>query len=1578
MTLGPARLIDIDGDGSQEIMYNAAPGEPNPPPSPQLVHQSHIDLVDPTNQSVSDYSSLLALEGDPAAIPSYLYLDFNGDGLVDAVEMLWDGQGNLSVRVQFNTGAGFTRPQTFFAWASGGAAMGSVTYRTIDFNHDGRQDVLFYPYVCGDGGCQGVAQLWVAFLDGDTQTNGLMVRVAPLDFALPLGSRQTPIADNAAGLVSQMTVLDVNGDGVDDLAIPNQVPQDGTFQTWLYVRSTVNVENRLLKHIVRSGVLRNGAQAPGERVSVSYAPLSDSSVYTDDDTACRNLSYPLTCARSKLWVVSEIRRSNDGVTDTPAHSSNQATYQYRDSRMDLRGRGFLGFQTIIQNDLKTGTVTTTSYDLSPLAGDVPSIYPTVGQPRSIIQANTYTNTGGVEIVHSDITTNVYVTNFPAGRAHYTYAQITTNTTQEQPVAPVQPSILKQDVVRTFLDENANVYSHGVDRIDGSGDSVFHDVVYANDGTWPQIQSDTITEGSWTAAAPDEIDRVTVRDYDSQWRMHVESRQQPTPARGDPPITATIWYTNEGLPQTVTGAESPQRGGTSRTVSFVYDSLEHAYPISETNALGQQTTFAFHPAWGLLGWRVDPNGVVTRKQYDGFGRLRLSAKLGQGLVTYSYCPNNAIQPDAVLLDDTIQRVLEVHDNNGERYVTELNWLEKPTQKTSFTRPTGEPTVEAFNYDPYDGQLLNYHPPRFLNQPDSSTQLQYDKLRRLISSYGVDRATWTRSYSGLTVTTTNLDDNVVTSIDLYDSRGHVIQNTETHQAVDGTQSPTSTYYHYGPFNTLYQKIDAKGNVTTFEVNSLGGLYHKIDPDSGERYLSYNAYGELETKQTQEYTTTYLYDLLGRKVSDTTGTRVNSFTWDTATNGVGKLASTTSSDGVVTAYAYDWLARPSQKTMTINGESFSMQYQYDDYGRVATLTYPAIPNQVPFTAVYTYAPFGHLSTVSDAADPSTIFWAWQNADASGKFESIRLGAELTEINTPSATRPGRLGEQQVLNNGFQTRYDVTYEYDGRGNVTKESDLYAHTDQTFVYDPMSRLRRWDWNRGYVVTYGNWDYDELGNLTHDKHTAPAVDTVYTYDRSVAGPHQYLYSTDYGPANWDRNGRQTLMNASPFTYNEHDLVSTSAVWSYGITFQYDAAGQRIRRHYAVPYEDITMDELYQRTTSPTTTSYHVLTVRAEGKPVALIKYDLQGSAPRNVTYLNSDRLGSVVLRTEENGADHQRITYSPFGEIADTQADIGPATYTGAQGDFGLYFYNLRAREYFPQMARFHVPDPLVGASSSGQSWNPYSYALNNPATLNDPSGLDPGGGEGGEGGGGESGGDDGGGNGQAGSTVSQEGAGTGSTPDEMLETAENDVNAQSPGVPGNGSTSGVGADPGTAAQSGSSEKAKMKYESTVRAQPQNREPPNVVRVIQATAGDAARLQGSGFRFVDANSYPDQGVRIEHYRRDNGDRALLTYDISWMRAFDTKLRKDLEHNVEWASGIDANDPRHKEEFAKLRVEVEARLDDVQNVLNYAESQPEPAATALAPVIEFLKAEQEAYNSIQGKIDSGIPVNPGGPFYLGLE
>ena len=81
-------------------------------------------------------------------------------------------------------------------------------------------------------------------------------------------------------------------------------------------------------------------------------------------------------------------------------------------------------------------------------------------------------------------------------------------------------------------------------------------------------------------------------------------------------------------------------------------------------------------------------------------------------------------------------------------------------------------------------------------------------------------------------------------------------------------------------------------------------------------------------------------------------------------------------------------------------------------------------------------------------------------------------------------------------------------------------------------------------------------------------------------------------------------------------------------------------------------------------------------------------------------------------------TYDPWGLQSVTRNDIGILRgYTGHEmlPEFGLI--NMNGRLYDSQLGRFLSPDNYVQEPYSSQSFNRYSYCMNNPLKYVDPDG---------------------------------------------------------------------------------------------------------------------------------------------------------------------------------------------------------------------------------------------------------------------
>jgi len=108
---------------------------------------------------------------------------------------------------------------------------------------------------------------------------------------------------------------------------------------------------------------------------------------------------------------------------------------------------------------------------------------------------------------------------------------------------------------------------------------------------------------------------------------------------------------------------------------------------------------------------------------------------------------------------------------------------------------------------------------------------------------------------------------------------------------------------------------------------------------------------------------------------------------------------------------------------------------------------------------------------------------------------------------------------------------------------------------------------------------------------------------------------------------------------------------------------------------------------------------------------------------HTDWLGTERARSNVSGTLGETCTSNPFGEaLTCTSTDYSPMHFTGKERDSESGLDNFGARYLGSSMGRFMSPDPdNAGASiDDPQSWNAYSYVLDNPVNLTDPDGLDP------------------------------------------------------------------------------------------------------------------------------------------------------------------------------------------------------------------------------------------------------------------
>ncbi len=1298
------RLVDVDGDGSTEILSIYA--------SP-----------DPTR-----YTAFHAGSGKSTSAPStldvgrpYVWADLNGDGLVDAVE-LGRSKGDSFLYVWINSGGATSLIASPTTTGMGGffppipvptsfAVADSTAVRTIDFNNDGKQDLVFRPFNV-DGVNLPLTVLWY-----DGWNFNLTTLPSQVYSNTQSGTNHEP---NRAEMFQ---VMDFNGDGLDDIAMVNNYTStspNGTLH--IFARLGSGQRNRMLQSVVRSGVTRGNATIAGERFDIEYQPLTSPSAYVDTGQDNRG-TYPRVPILGKLWVVSALSRSNETHSEMP----DRTEYTYANARKDLRGRGFLGFESVTAKQLVTGVQTQTQYDTQTI-DSTRAFYPFIGMPKQITTTSTFVNSNGDTTTRQRTQINTLAVVKPvSGRPiFFSYPSANTDT-----VVEIDPSLNSTRVYShsssLTLDPNGNASVSSATR-DGGTDSTSDTIAYVNDGLWPRVSTDVRTETSTTAS--DSLTRTTKLTYDTKWNLTRVDKFQSAAERnrGETAVSIAIAPNANGLPKTITTTGVGCGTNGTRTVTYVYDATEQAFPSVITDSLGHIKRFGYHPGFGVVGISEDENALPSTFTFDGLGRPRAENWAVGATTSYSYAiPSSETNPTAAT--DTLLRIRSTR-GDGRSELVEVNWRGRPTVRRVWSRPDGKAAFESYVYDPLD-RLQTYYRPSFALNGGAPYSLQYDSLGRITQENRSDGSVWSYGYTGLERDTTDVTDGILTSAETFDSQGRTVSIHESFFQRFFLQF--TTRYAYGPFNTLYSITDPNGNQNIRTMNRLGKLWTLTDHDAGTRTYAYNAFGQLEQENTTEYSSTSCYDTGGRISTETAGTRITTYHYDTAANGIAKLASIVSPDQITTAYGYDTQGRLSSEQWTVGAENLTIGSSYDTKGRLAQMTYPLTGTGLSaLTVNYGYDPtYGSLTSINDASGHP--YWTWNDSDASGEFTTETFGngtGAVAVSHLESTTNPTTLGRIQVAKGTTMLR-DISYTVDGRRNVLSRTDNLGGTSELFGYDAIDHLRNWQWMQGTnTLQEVNYFYDALGNLTSRQIAAGnGTNFSFTFDTSQAGPHQPISST-LGSYAYDGNGRQKTAPGRTVTYNESDLPTliSNRTYSEAYQFAYDGESNRVLKQRSNGDVTLTLGRLYERFTPKNGVATHRHTVMGPSGPVAVISMSGGGGTTVSSTsYVLPDYEGSTTQLADLSGSAIP-FGYDPYGaRIQPTP----PEVYTGQpvsgisigftghvhDDETALGLINMQGRMYDPTQARFLSPDPLQHPFES-QGLNPYAYARNNPTSRIDPTGF--------------------------------------------------------------------------------------------------------------------------------------------------------------------------------------------------------------------------------------------------------------------
>jgi RHS repeat-associated protein len=313
--------------------------------------------------------------------------------------------------------------------------------------------------------------------------------------------------------------------------------------------------------------------------------------------------------------------------------------------------------------------------------------------------------------------------------------------------------------------------------------------------------------------------------------------------------------------------------------------------------------------------------------------------------------------------------------------------------------------------------------------------------------------------------------------------------------------------------------------------------------------------------------------------------------------------------------------------------------------------------------------------------------------------------------------------------------YRYDGMGNIR------AIGSDTYIYDTTGRLVSGTAeNQRGGTSRQDYGYDTFGNRTSASRIPGSVDCLGGCEQSPTIDPTTNHITG-NSAVYDAAGNLisivNTVNSTPYTatyvYDSAGSMARATAGSDDRQFIYTADDERIatRNGQSWTWTVRGLDSKVLReftSLEPNGSPGLPTTTRLWSKDYlwrdGLLLASVSATSGSNITeHFHLDHLGTPRLVSNDAGVQIGIHAYYPFG----AELNLSPETpielmkFTGHERDLLASNPNsldyMHARYYNPTAARFLSVDPAGWDNGLPQSFNRYSYALNNPIRYTDPDG---------------------------------------------------------------------------------------------------------------------------------------------------------------------------------------------------------------------------------------------------------------------
>ena len=868
-----------------------------------------------------------------------------------------------------------------------------------------------------------------------------------------------------------------------------------------------------------------------------------------------------------------------------------------------------------------------------------------------------------------------------------------------------------------------------------------------------------------------VTRTSSFTYDSKGLLRSETIQPGHP------LAVTTTYTRDAQGRITRTTVDPADGPAVTTATHQQLDPSRRYYTRSLNALGHTETREYDRTRGWVTAQTGPNGRRTTYQYDALGRPQRETRPDG---TWTHTTRTIDTSQTVVHPQTGHRSISAYKitTSALKAPTTITWYDRLGRpiRTRTQHFDGRHVYQDTGYNPR-GQVDCISENYFAGQRAGAhwTRTSYDALGRPVLATAPDGTQVHTQYNGReTIVTRNYQ-----GTDRSNPKANN-QVTRTRVNARGEPQTVTTYspsgqaltlsYRYDGVGNLLQTIDPQGHRTTLSYDIRGHKTRQTDPAMGTWTYRHNAHGQL-TRQTDAAgnVTTKHYDPLGRLTREThaaaapgTPHRVHHYAYDGSGpfQQLGKLhlekTLTAGTETYRRSHHYDAHGRPFLTLSNIEGRWFYQSTDYDAYSRPVRLTHYWRPPSLddsrhdPHPAWYAHTQETHYndrSYVTEVTDgQGQSWWSSPQYNAHGQLTEYLSGDRLT-TRTEYDPATHRVHRIHVQDSRQQPLLDHRYQFDSLGNLTQRQNPLRNLTETITYDRLNRITRTQvGSHAPSATH----YDDLGNIRYRS-------GVGTYRYHPGKPHR-LITAGQRQFGYDANGSITTITgprSGHIQWSAFHQPTHLKIGDQRTLFSYDSTHNRVAQTrqtwdssrnggqggWLNRSRKTTLGSLFEQEQiwDASGSAWTIASTRIYiHTPAGVVGswVDTTGEAQITKTLFHRDHLGSVIAESKLSpigpiGIDHE-YSYDAWGLARNPHTWHGPATpsapsianiatdrgYTGHEMLHSLGLIHMNGRIYDPQLGRMLSADPHIQAPGNLQNHNRYSYVLNNPLSMTDPSGY--------------------------------------------------------------------------------------------------------------------------------------------------------------------------------------------------------------------------------------------------------------------